>query len=237
MTDDRIFAAIDATWPAASVAALGPWVIREGQGGGQRVSAASAAGAVTAADIALAEDAMNALGQAPIFMVQGDQPELDTLLETAGYRIKDPVEVWSGSPAMVASGYERSLAAIFVDYPMPIMAEIWASGGIGPARLAVMNRAAGPKSCILARYREKAQGACFVALHEGIAMLHAVEVRAEARRNGVAERMVRAAAWWAMQEGAHCLAALTVSANAPTRAMWRKLGMEVATRYHYRVRD
>lgn len=234
---DRIFAAVDATWPAASMTRFGPWTIREGRGGGQRVSAASADGPVSEADLAIAETAMRELGQVPLFMVQGDQPDLDALLEVQGYRVKDPVDVWKAPASLVAQGYERSLAAIFVDYPMPIMSEIWAAGGIGPARLDVMRRTVGPKTCILGRLGDKPRGVTFAAIHDGIAMVHAVEVRADGRRQGVAERMMQAAAWWALTEGATEFAALTVKANSGTQAMWRKLGLEVVTGYHYRIRD
>lgn len=232
----ELFAAVDATWPPASVRPVGPWIIREGRGGGQRVSAASTDETVTAGDVPLAEAAMRGLGQTRLFMVRGDQPALDDVLAEAGYAIKDPVDIWVGQTARVAQGYERSLAAIFVDYPMPILAEIWSAGGIGPARLDVMRRVDGPKTCILGRLGDTPRGALFAAVHGGIAMVHAVEVRADGRRQGVAQRMMRAAAWWALQEGADRIAALTVQANTSTQAMWRKLGMEVGSRYHYRVK-
>lgn len=235
MTAD-IFAAVDATWAPASMRSVGSWTIREGRGGGQRVSAASADGPVAVADIPVAEAAMRALDQHPLFMVRGDQPDLDAMLADVGYAIKDPVDVWVGPATQVAEGYARSLAAIFVDYPMPILAEIWAAGGIGPGRLDVMRRVAQPKTCILGRLGDRPRGALFVAAHDGLAMAHAVEVRADARRQGVAERMMRAAAWWALQQGADRIAALTVQTNARTQSMWQKLGMQIATRYHYRIK-
>lgn len=232
----RIFEAVDATWPAASTRQHGPWLIREGKGGGQRVSAASTDTDVTAADVAAAAEAMATLGQTPLFMVQGNQPELDALLADLGYSVKDPVDIWLGPVATVSQGYERSLAAIFVDYPMPILAEIWAEGGIGPARLDVMRRVDVPKTCILGRLRDQPLGAAFVAVSDGLAMTHAVEVRADARRQGVAERMMKAAAWWAGTEGATEFAALTVQANSRTQSMWQKLGLSVAAHYHYRIK-
>ncbi|TMV56955.1 GNAT family N-acetyltransferase, partial [Thioclava sp. BHET1] len=39
---EAIFAALDASWPAAALHHAGPWLIREGRGGGKRVSAATA---------------------------------------------------------------------------------------------------------------------------------------------------------------------------------------------------
>ena len=74
ITAPQFYAALDATWPPADMQRQGPWLIREGRGGGQRVSAASAvtsaAAAVNAADITQAEAAMQALGQVPLFMIR-----------------------------------------------------------------------------------------------------------------------------------------------------------------------
>ncbi|MBC6442486.1 MAG: GNAT family N-acetyltransferase [Rhodobacteraceae bacterium] len=233
---EKVFAAIDATWPAAHYSQAGPWCIREGRGGGQRVSAASTRARVTATDVAEAETAMQALGQPPVFMIRGDQPRVDSVLDRLGYRMKEPVGVWSGPVKRVAEGYERSLATIFAEYPMPILAEIWAAGGIGPARLDIMRRTAGPKTCILGRCGDRPRGAAFVAMHQDVAMAHAVEVCADARRQGVAERMMKAAAWWAGRTGAAELAVLTAARNTGTQAMLGKLGMRPVTHYHYRVK-
>lgn len=62
---DLLAEVTEATWPPAATHRHGPWLIREGQGGGQRVSAASATGNWTEADIPTAEAAMRALGQPP----------------------------------------------------------------------------------------------------------------------------------------------------------------------------
>ena len=53
MTSADLFAAIDATWPPATMTQAGPWTIREGKGGGQRVSAASTEAEVTEAGVAV----------------------------------------------------------------------------------------------------------------------------------------------------------------------------------------
>ena len=59
-----LFNAIDETWPPRTLTKLEDWIIREGCGGGQRVSATSGSG-----DIVAAEKAMIALGQNKLFMV------------------------------------------------------------------------------------------------------------------------------------------------------------------------
>lgn len=236
MTPDP-FALVEGTWPAAGYQRVGPWTIREGRGGGQRVSAASLEAPFEDGDIATAEQAMRALGQAPLFMIRPGDEALDRALEGRGYRIKDPVEVWVGPAEQAARGHERSLAAIFADYPLAIMAEIWRAGGIGPGRLDVMARARGPKAYILGREGDRPAGVAFVALHGTAAMVHALEVRPAARRRGVALRMMQAAASWAISEGAERFAALSVVANTAVHPLWRRLGMEPVCGYHYRVRD
>ena len=68
--------------------------------------------------------------------------------------------------------------------PLAIMREIWADGDIGPARLAVMDRVTGPKTGLIARLSDRAVGCGFCAIHDGIAMLHAVEIAPAYRRQG-----------------------------------------------------
>ena len=53
----QLFGVLDATWPPARFVAQGPWTLREGKGGGQRVSAATANSPVTETDIDSAEAA------------------------------------------------------------------------------------------------------------------------------------------------------------------------------------
>ena len=79
-----ILTALDATWPAAAHQTVGPWIIRDGQGGGKRVSAATPNSYWTQADIQAAETAMQDLGQTPLFMVIDQDQDLDRALADAG---------------------------------------------------------------------------------------------------------------------------------------------------------
>ena len=89
MTPDaaQLFETLDATWPAGTFKQHGPWCIREGLGGGQRVSAATASGAVSDSDIETAEAAMRAIAQRPLFMIRPQEDDLDGMLERRGYHI------------------------------------------------------------------------------------------------------------------------------------------------------
>jgi GNAT superfamily N-acetyltransferase len=114
------------------------------------------------------------------------------------------------------------------------MREIWATDGVGEARLAVMDRAA-CKTGILARWNEKPAGTGYIGLHGDTAMVHALVVLPHQRRQGVAQWMMRRAAFWAEAKGAREMAVLCVAANEPANALYRALGFAPAGRYHYRV--
>lgn len=75
---------VDGTWPAAKYETVGPFLVRQGLGGGSRVSAASRMGDVTATDIDAAEAAMLAMGQKRIFCLRPGDDALDAALEPAG---------------------------------------------------------------------------------------------------------------------------------------------------------
>lgn len=233
MNSEHYFEAGDATWPAAKRFAQGPWTLREGQGGGQRVSAATAREAVSDADIPLAEAAMREMDQRPLFMVREGEAALDDLLAARGYSIVDPVTVLSVPITKLTDVPIPPVTAFCIWEPLAIMAEIWTAGGIGPARLAVMERAA-TKTGILARWNEKPAGVAFAALHEDICMVHAVEVLPHQQRQGVATWIMRAAAHWGQAQGARELSVLCVEENARAQALYAKLGFAPVGRYHYR---
>lgn len=223
-----------ATWPPATSQTLGPWIINEGQGGGKRVSAARACGAVAATDVPNAEAAMEALGQDPLFMIGPDDSALDQLLATAGYEIVDPVAIYAAPLAQLTTERPPRISAFAIWEPLEIMNEIWSAGGIGPERRAVMDRVHGAKTAIFGRHKDRAAGAAFVAIHDGCAMLHALEVARPYRRQGTAINMLRLAAFWAQDHGAETLALLAQRENIASNALCASLKMQLVGQYHYR---
>lgn len=230
-----IHAALDATWPAASIQSLGPWTLRDGQGGGKRVSAATANAAWTDPDIAAAEAAMRAFCQFPLFMIREGDAKLDAALASRGYTVVDPVVVYAATCASLAPAPDPMSA--FAHWPpLGIARDIWAAAGIGPARLAVMARVAGHKTAILGRTSDRASGVAFVAIHGKTAMLHALEVAPTHRRQGSANNILRAAAMWAQDHGASSLFLVATRANLGAAALYASLGLKVVGQYHYRQR-
>ena len=233
LAEDQIFAALDATWPAARSFQVGPWTIREGKGGGQRVSAATLNGDAHKEDIAMAEREMRANDQVPLFMIRPKDTNLDTWLTGRDYEVVDPVAIYSAK----ASALVRPMrpAKIFPAWPpLAIQSEIWATGGVCQPRLDVMARANGDKIALLGRLGDRAVATTFVACHGDIAMLHALEVSPDARRQGVGATMMAAAANWAAQRGATTLVVMVTRDNAPANALYLSLGMDEVGHYHYR---
>ena len=226
----------EATWPPAATRLVGPWTIRQGQGGGQRVSAAGAAGEWTPDDIGLAEAAMADLGQEPLFVIWPADAALDAALASRGYRVKDPVVAYAAPCAALADPPPAFLSTFPHWPPLGIATALWAEAGTGPARRAVMDRAQGAKCAILGRTGDRAAGVAFVACHGTTAMLHALEVAPAMRRQGVAHNILRAAAGWAQDHGADTLVLLVTEANDGARALYASLGMAVVGQYHYRTR-
>jgi N-acetylglutamate synthase len=237
MTPETIYDVLEHTWPAAGYQRLGPWLIRTGAGGGQRVSAATVEAAFDAVDIAHAEAAMAALAQTPLFMLRHCDGYLDNLLGAYGYARHDPVVVYAAPVSELANPAPSSMAAFALWPPLGIARQIWADAGIGANRLAVMDRVTGPKTSILGRVNDRASGAAFVACRGNVAMLHALEVCPSQRRQGSANAIMRAAAVWAQDQGAEQLCLAVTETNAAARALYASLGMQAVARYHYRKKQ
>jgi len=232
-----LYAVTEATWPAAGTETLGPVTIRDGQGGGNRVSAATAAGAVTEDDLDRAEAAMRALGQVPLFQLREGDDALDAMLAARGYRMVDPVNLHV-APLDVFIGESLPRVTTFTVWePLEIMRDIWAGGGIGPARVAVMERARGPKTGLFGRLSDQPAAAGFVAVHDGVAMVHALEVRPRHRRAGLGRLMMLQAAHWAADQGAQHLAVICTQGNDAANGLYSAMGFSCAGAYHYRQKE
>lgn len=226
-----LYAVCEATWPPASSVIVDGWTLRDGAGGGKRVSAATRA--KPEAIVESAEMVMRAADEPPLFMVRRGEDDLDQLLDARGYQLLDPTNMYACPVERLTDIPIPRVTAFSIWEPLAIMREIWAQGGIGPARIAVMDRAR-TKTAILARWNEKPAGVGFAAIHDGICMVHAVEVLGHQRRQGVAGWIMRKAAFYAAEQGAVTLSVLCTVANAPANALYASLGFELVGRYHYR---
>lgn len=227
--------AVEATWPPSAASRFGPWTIRKGPGG-KRVSAATAEAPFRPEDVADAERAMERMGQPPLFMIRDGDAELDAALDAAGYGIVDPTLLYAIPVAALANRPVPPASAFRIWPPLAIMRSLWAAGGIDPDRVAVMDRAAEPRTALLARMEDRAAGCAFAACRGDCAMIHAIEVARPFRRKGAASNLLRSAAFWAQDRGAACLALAVTCANGAARSLYASLGFAVVGQYHYRAR-
>lgn len=235
LPDDRkLYEVCEATWPPATATRHGAWTIREGGGGGKRVSSATETWPTTEADLATAEKAMRALGQVPIFQIRRGEEALDEILDHHGYDIVDPVNLYA-IPVRELTGEKLPSGTVFTIWPpLQLMLETWAEGGIGPGRLAVMERACEPKTGLFVRVGQDPAGVGFAAIHDGIAMVHALHVPPEQRRRGAATLMLRGAAHWAASHGCDVLTLIVTQGNHAANPLYASLGMRLVGHYHYR---
>lgn len=236
-TIQELYDLIDATWPAAEKIAFGPWTLRRGAGGGSRVSAATTDRSVSEDQIDAAMAEMYGLDQDPIFMVRDGQDELDAMLESKGLVIKDPVAAYSINLETCGWPQPQRMTGFAMWPPLSVCLDIWQEGDIGPARVAIMDRAVEPKTALFGRAEDKPAGTGFVAIKDGIAMLHALEVRDTARRHGLGRELMHSAGYWADAHGARHLSLMVTKANEAANALYRGLGMEAVGSYHYRVQS
>ncbi|MDG2406796.1 MAG: GNAT family N-acetyltransferase [Paracoccaceae bacterium] len=230
-----LYDVIEATWPPAAALPYGNWTIREGQGGGKRVSAATENGLVESRDLVGAEREMQALGQTPLFMLRAGETDLDKLLDQAGYDIIDPVHLFQCPIATLATERPPKVSMFDLWEPLHIQYDIWQAGGIDPPRWAIMERVKGAKTSLLGRCNNRPAATGFVAVHDGIAMVHAIEVLADQRGQKVATWLMRAAAFWAADHGASQIAVLCRKANSAANGLYSSLGMQLSGFYHYRI--
>ena len=228
MTPQIFYDVVEATWPPASAKRCGPWMIRDGQGGGKRVEATTSEAAFSSADLEQCTS--------DLFMVRMGEDDLDAALETRGFKVIDPTLGYAIDVAELTKEPVPHVSAFALWPPLAIQRDIWANGGIGPARIAVMERAETAKTSILARHKDQPAGSAFVAIHENVAMIHAIEVVPAMRRQGIGANILRCAAHWAQDQGADTLSLLVTRANAPANALYTSQKFKVVGHYHYRIK-
>lgn len=226
-TISELYTAVDRTWPPFEIHEHNGWHIREGKGGGKRVSAATRT--PNATDFSDASKFQLSLGQDDLFMIQEADQDLDAALAMSGYELIDPV-VFLGKP--IDGTIETQGSGITVsDAPTSIQAKLWKASGINQSRLNVMMRA--PKRACIS-IEDKA--VAFTAIHEGIAMTHALEVAKKHRRQGLGTQIMDASINWAAQNCADWIVVLTVLENQPARSLYTSMGMVELGFYHYRLK-
>lgn len=233
IADAALNRAFEETWPAAEYREVGGFRLGRGLGAGGRVSSVRPLQGWTEKGIAQAADAMREWGQKPLFRTdQGDQ-RLSDALRAQGLTPANPTVLMQIATSRLTDTPVPPITALRSWPPLAIQREIWIQGGIDAARQAVMERVTLPRVSLLGRMQDRAGGAGFVAVAGDVAMLHALEIVAPARRQGLAQWMIREAGAFAAEQGATRLALAVTQANAPALSLYDKLGFERMGSYLY----
>lgn len=236
ITVERLYEVTEATWPPAAKVIKTGWCIRNGAGGGKRVSAATMDSPEAIDAIEVAEGHMRDSGQEPLFMIRAGETDLDTALATRGYDIIDPVNLYVAPVDALATERPPRVSMFSIWDPLQIQYDIWQAGGIGDARFEVMKRSPAPKTSIVSRWDDHPAGTAFVGIDNDIAMLHALEILPHQRKKGVAKWLMRHAAFWAKDNGATHISVVCTQRNEGANALYASLGMELVGQYHYRIK-
>ena len=244
MISSRFDAAWAATWPAAEYVLAGGLVVGRGAGGGGRVSAArrledagAQATGTIGADVEMAEARHRAWGQPALFAVEREDAALAHALRRRGYREFEPTLILSSPVAPLCEAEIPQITAMALWPPLAIQREVWATCDVGPERQAVMERVQVPKAAIIGRAKDRAAGACFVAVKGEVAMMHALAVLPQLRGQGLGAWMVRRAAQFARANGAVQLGLSVPEENTGARAFYQRLGFSEIGGYSYWRRD
>jgi GNAT superfamily N-acetyltransferase len=232
---DRLFAIIDATWPAHRVWVEDGWTLRQGCGGGKRVSAATPATPNTVPDIQAASRIMRRLGQDKLFMIRPQDKVLDQALADQEFQIIDPVTVLQAEVARLQI-HTQTHQTVVNETPTEAMGTVWAAGGILEGRLDVMRRCALPKACFGICADGEVVATAFVAIDGRLAMAHAVEVLAPLRGKGYGRSITQAVIRWAREQGADGFSVVTTKANTAALGLYHGMGMTDICEYHYRIK-
>ncbi len=235
--DAALAQAFEDTWPAAEYTDAGGFRVGRGLGAGGRVSSARAVGRWTKADIPAVEAIHRRWQQQPMFRVPDTDDGLAGALQDAVYRRETPTAIMQ-APVTALTGQPIPYLTTFAIWPpLAIQRDIWNAGSINPARQAVMDRVAVPKTAILGRIDDRAAGVAFAAVAGDVVMVHAVEVLPAFRRRGLAGWLMRQAAVWGQEQGATRVGLAVSRANTGARATYDRLGFAEVAGYAYFARD
>ncbi|CUI35570.1 GNAT family N-acetyltransferase [Cognatishimia activa] len=235
-TIDKLYDVCEATWPCASQREIGGFIVRDGKGGGKRVSAATLNAPLARANYDEAEAAMDALGQSRLFQIREGEGALDQILIGRGYSVIDPVNVYAIAAKDLAIETPPRTVAIPTWEPLAIMEELWSEGGVAQERIEVMLRAAYPKTGLLSRWNDKPAGTSFVSMHDGVSMIHALEITPRQRRNGLGRWAMIRTGFWTLENGGETVSVICTQTNTAANKLYQSLGMQNIGSYHYRIK-
>jgi GNAT superfamily N-acetyltransferase len=233
----RFARANEATWPPVEVRDVAGWRVRlGGEGAGRRATSAEWAGpGDPAAGVEAVLAAYREAGRTPRFQVWSHQPKAERALEAAGLGVEQDCDALVRDLASDWPRGDLETRAVMVRTRVALLDEIWARGGMTPARQAVFERAAGPRAAFLGRVGQRPAGAVGVSLDGEVAVTQALWVEPQARRSGLGSTLMAAIAAFAAGHGARVLAHAVEHGNEAALAFYARHGFARIGGYRYRA--
>ncbi len=224
-------AAIRATWPPSRLNRIGPFDLPAERTGTRRaISARLRAGAVADAG-AISQVETDRPGT--IFGTRdGAEDDLAALLSDRGYAASGGSMLMAG-PLDAFRGDLPSVSGFAHWPPLAICDALWDGHGNGGDRRAPAWRAPEPKAAILLRLDDRAAGALFVAIHEGIVVCHMVLTLPRFRRRGLGLIGMAHAARWGRGHDARHIALPVEANNTAALALYGRAGLVQRGGYRY----
>jgi GNAT superfamily N-acetyltransferase len=240
----RIEQAEVAAWPALETADIDGWLWRYSGGGSQRANSVSPLvfrGADVEAAIGGVEARYRSRDAKPMFQIcdVSTPADLDERLQRRGYRLQEPCTALAKRIAPAASAMVDADIEIG-DAPSEAWLSVYLAGITASRRdLAplILARVPAPRAFLLLRDRTQPAATALCVVANGVAIAECVMTRADRRRSGAADRVMRALETWGARQGATLAALQAVTANAPAQALYAKLAYARVGGYHYRVLD
>ncbi|KAB2346425.1 GNAT family N-acetyltransferase [Actinomadura rudentiformis] len=224
---------VAAAWPAPFSQDMAGWRLRHAGGVTKRANSVLPLGDPGPVDAAIerAERFYAELGLPTVFSVSGRAcpAELDGMLADRGYALVDP------TLAMIREIGEGGGGVAVDDTPSREWLDLWWSvDGRYPEQLPMAEK-------ILTGVPAGYVMLDGVAVGRGVVQgewlgIYSMAVAPEARRRGLARRVLRALLEWGSGRGCTRAYLLVVEENAAARALYASEGFEVAGGYHYRVK-
>ena len=236
-------------WPALETHAIGAWLVRWGGGVTKRANSVLPRGDVDDLDSAIdtVEAAYRGRGLPPAFQLSpGSRPStLAGRLESRGYvedshtlvQVADVSRVAARASADPSGPDERPGVVVLAGAPSDDWMALWWSvdGRGGDQEREIARRILTGVPALYASIQDESgtAAAARLALVDDWAGLYAVATRQDARRRGLARRLIVALAGAAADRGVKRMWLQVLADNAAAIALYRDLGFETVSGYSY----
>ncbi len=227
---------LNQSWPANKTQALNGFLYRDKAGGGRRTEAATALKLnISLDDIAAIEERFLAEKRGALFQVWEGETDFEALLNQQNYRHEDKTYCLS----MPVDQFDAKFFPEISEHPAPTSEHkaLWEQCDMSKHHFATMARVTHPKTSLVFRKNNIAQGACFAVIVDDHIVVHALFSKADQRNQGIGSALLKHAAQWGKKSKAKHISLFVEKENVVALGIYKKLGMKIIAHYHYRLKE